>query len=101
MTPEMIRKAELFLSLIPRNQCYNYVSERGGNAVLLEKASFDEFFRKKKFSDGPYEDSFGDNPEDPYNPDRQAFGTLDNGEVVYCETTSGMKKNLKIILNIL
>lgn len=69
----------------PRNQCENYILERKGQAVFLTKEEFDGYVRKKDFSEGPYRDSSGDGYGEPYNPRRQAFGTLNDGRIVFTE----------------
>lgn len=82
------------IPLEPRNSCLTYVSENGGRALLLRKKTFDSLCKQKRFSDGPYSESFGDGQE-PYNPWRQAFGTLDKGVVVYCEVHKDMQRRVE------
>ena len=91
-----VKKAEELedfkLELAPRNQCKIYVEEHGGKATLLERKDFDDHYKNKKFSDGPYKDGFGDGYGEPYNPNRQGFGKLKSGLVVYCETSEVFKE---------
>jgi len=74
----------------PRNQCKNYLLENGWTATLMKKEDFDNLFRSKKFADGPHLEGFGDGYGHPYNPHKQAFGKLDNGKVVFCETSKDL-----------
>jgi hypothetical protein len=57
-----------------------------GANILLSQCEFDRLCKEGKFVDGPYRDTFGDGPYDPYLPHRQAFGRLQDGRNVYCET---------------
>ncbi len=49
---------------------------------------------EKQFVDGPYRDNFGSGHGEPYNPDRQAFGKLKDGRVVYCELSKAMQEKV-------
>jgi hypothetical protein len=69
----------------PRHNCLQFVREHGGVHTQISKSAFDAKAKAKDFEIGPFRDSFGDGPGDPYNPNRQAFGTLKTGEVVWCE----------------
>jgi len=69
----------------PRNQCADYVSRNGGRARLVSVDQFEKWQTMGKFVDGPYKDSFGDGRLEPYNPDRQAFGKLEGGTIIFCE----------------
>jgi hypothetical protein len=89
---------ELRLELSPRNQCRDYVLETNGRAELLEKEEFDSSYRKKMFVEGPFRDSFGDGYGEPYNPNRQAFGRLKNGKVVYCELSKANQEKVRCLL---
>ena len=89
---------KLKLELAPRNQCRNYVQENGGVAELLEKKEFDTHYKKRGFIKGPFKETFGDDYGEPYNPNRQAFGKLKRGNVVYCELSDGNQKKAKILL---
>lgn len=89
---------ELKLDLAPRNQCREYVLENRGTAHLIEKREFDELVRNKQFVEGPFKDAIGDGYGDPYNPNRQAFGTLKDGRVIYCELSHANQKKVKNIL---
>jgi hypothetical protein len=71
----------------PRNQCKRFMADRKATGVPLPKAEFDALARSRSFAVGPYRDSFGDGPGEPYQPDRQAFGELKDGRCVYCELT--------------
>jgi len=83
--------ASLREELAPRNQCERYVIKQGGLATLIPKQDFDEKAIKNEFTDGPFIDTFG-NGNEPYNPNRQAFGKLNSGLVVYCELSNEYKK---------
>ena len=83
------------IELAPRNQCRKYVSENGGEATLITKKEFDKHCKSAEFSDRPYRDNFGDGNGEPYNPNRQAFGKLDSGLVVYCELSDEHQKKTK------
>lgn len=91
----MERLRELKLELSPRHYCRNYVQENGGRAELLEKEVFDSFSKRREFTDGPFKETFGDGYGEPYNPNRQAFGKLKNGNVVYCELSTSSKEKVK------
>ena len=70
----------------PRDHCRGYCTERGCAApALLSRGEFDRLCEDGQFSDGPFKSGFGDGHGEPYNPYRQAFGTLKDGRVVYCE----------------
>lgn len=89
---------ELRLELAPRNQCRNYVLENGGKAELVSKPEFDSFYKNRDFIDGPYKDNFGDSYGDPYNPNRQAFGKLKKGDIIYCELSEAFQEKTKKLL---
>lgn len=73
--------------LMPRNKCLKYMLEnKVKSPVLSTKSSFDYLAGRKRFSDGPFLDDFGGGYGEPYIPFRQAFGTLDDGSMIYCET---------------
>jgi len=78
-------RENLRLELSPRHKCEKYVWERGGKATLVTKEEFDAHLNKENFVEGPFKDDFGDGWNEPYNPNRQAFGTLKTGVIVYCE----------------
>jgi hypothetical protein len=69
----------------PRNQCRKFMADRKAIGTLIPKAEFDSLARSRSFSVGPYRDTFGDGPGDPYQPNRQVFGELKDGRCVYCE----------------
>lgn len=70
----------------PRNRCRQYIKQNWGKEVkFIKKEEFDRHCFNNDFSDGPRKDTFGDGPGEPYNPNRQAFGTLKTGLIVYCE----------------
>ena len=48
----------------------------------ISKEEFDRFAKSKSFSVGPLLDSFGDGEYDPYMPNRQAFGILNDGRKI-------------------
>jgi len=89
---------ELKVELAPRNQCRNYVQENRGKAELLEKEEFDSYYKKKEFIDGPFKKRFGDDYGEPYNPNRQAFGRIKSGIVVYCELSKANQEKVKKLL---
>jgi hypothetical protein len=98
-TEGLERLKDLKLELSPRYQCRNYVRENNGKATLIKKEEFDLFYKNKEFSDGPFKESFGDGYGEPYNPDRQAFGKLKSGLVVYCELSENFKKKTDDLLS--
>jgi hypothetical protein len=69
----------------PRNQCLDFLRHHGAVGIPLPKSEFDALARSGSFAVGPYRDTFGDGPGEPYIPDRQAFGELKDGRCVYCE----------------
>lgn len=89
---------KLKLELSPRNNCKNYVQGNRGMAELLEKEEFDAHYKKKNFIEGPFKETLGDGYGEPYNPDRQAFGKLRKGLVVYCELSDFKQHRVKILL---
>lgn len=93
------RIRELQVTLAPRNQCGHYaLTKARGRATLMTKKEFDDHVGK--FSHGPFKDSFGDNDGDPYNPNRQVFGTLDSGSVAYCELSNANRELTKELLGL-
>ncbi len=89
---------ELKNELAPRNQCRSYVQKKGGKAELLEKEEFDTHYKGGDFMEGPYRETFGDGYGEPYNPNRQAFGKLKKGNIVYCELSEGNQEKTKMLL---
>jgi len=74
--------------LTPRNRCISYIfnnNKKSEDAVLVTKDLFDILYKSKKFSDGPFMETFGDRHGEPYNPFKQAYGTIGNEKIVYCE----------------
>ena len=70
----------------PKHSCKKFMSEHSiNNPERLIKAEFDQLAKSKSFKEGPFSDSFGDGPGEPYNPYRQAFGILNDGRGVFCE----------------
>lgn len=53
------------------------------DATELTKTEFDKLVRTGQFADGPVLSAYGDGYGDPYNPDRQAGGTLKDGRIVW------------------
>lgn len=96
---ENIQRAEMLREIMPRNQCRHYIGAR--EAVLLTKKAFDELYYAGAFAEGegPHKDNFGSGYGEPYNPDRQAFGTLKDGRIVYCEISSKMQEKVKKYLD--
>lgn len=95
---EFEKLKELKIELAPRNQCKLYVQDNGGKAQLIEKQELDSYYHQKEFLDGPNKDSFGDGYGEPYNPNRQAFGKLKTGVIVYCELSEDYCKKTKELL---
>lgn len=87
------------IPLTPRNTCREYFLRKNGKrrTFLLTKGTFDRLAKENSFSDGPYSESFGDSYGQPYNPKRQAFGTLKNGKLVYCELDSSLDKKVSLL----
>ena len=71
----------------PRHQCRTFCNNRTPAPKELSKAEFDAHHDAKTFIYGPFRETFGDGYGECYNPKRQAFGVLKNGDVVYCELT--------------
>ncbi len=97
-TIEFEKLKELKLELAPRNKCRFYIQDNGGKAQLIGKQEFDSHFHQGEFSDGPYRDNFGSGDGEPYNPNRQAFGKLKTGLVVYCELSEEYCKKAQELL---
>lgn len=70
---------------IAKNHCYSYCLKKNTVAIELNIEEFNNFCKTDQFGDGPFKDSFGDGYGEPYNPDRQVFGTLKDGRVVYAD----------------
>lgn len=92
--------ADLKLELAPRNRCRDYVHESDSKAFLIPKSEFDKLYRRKRFVEGPFKDSFGDADMEPYNPNRQAFGKLVSGFVVYCELSEANQEKLEKLITL-
>ncbi|MEK6914235.1 MAG: hypothetical protein AABW83_01150 [Nanoarchaeota archaeon] len=84
--------------LAPRKNCRQYVLENDGKAELLEKEEFNSLCRNKDFIDGPFKESLGDGYGEPYNPNRQVFGRLKDGRIVYCELSDSAQEKVKKLL---
>lgn len=70
----------------PRNNCRWYFEEKGIlSPEKITKDEFDQHYDEERFSDGPYQETFGNGYGEPYNPYRQAYGKLKDGRYVYCE----------------
>ena len=77
----------------PRHQCWSYFLGRGLlPARKISKKEFDKLALAGDFDDGPHRDTFGDGYGEPYYPYRQAFGTLNPGDGVYCELREGWEE---------
>lgn len=50
--------------------------------TTIDIGEFDRLARKREFADGPHVSTFGDGPGEPYNPDREVWGTLKDGRKV-------------------
>jgi hypothetical protein len=83
---------------MPRHQCRGYIESQSGKTFLLTKEEFDSLFREKQFDDGPYKDNFGNGNGEPYNPNRQAFGKLKDGRIVYCELSEVIQEKVQSYL---
>jgi len=57
----------------------------------IGREEFDNLCRAKRFTDGPYVSSFGDDDMHPYLPvrNRQVYGTLDDGRTVWAKGERG------------
>ncbi len=53
--------------------------------VEQTKRAFDSNYNEGNFIVGPFKEQFGNGRDEPYNPDRQAFGILKKGYGVWCE----------------
>lgn len=91
---------DLRLELAPRGQCRSYIINKGGKAILLTREEFDSYYYEKEFVDGPNVDNFGDGPGEPYFPNRQAFGKLKDGRIIYCELSKVYKEKTKTLFDI-
>jgi|SRR3989338_7945715 len=95
---ETFKRVKALEDILPRNRCEDYINMRGGEAILTTKQDFDSLFRNSQFDDGPYKESLGDDCGEPYNPNRQAFGTLNDGRVIYCELNPDKDKEVQSYL---
>ena len=95
---ETLKPVKALEDILPRNQCEHYINMRGGEATLTTKSDFDSLFRNSQFDDGPYKEPFGSDYGEPYNPNRQAFGTLNDGRVFYCELNPDKDKEVQSYL---
>jgi len=96
-----IRVIELLKDLSPRHQCDDYVHGHEKIPFLMSKTEFNEFYRQNRFKDGPYKDTFGDGEMEPYNPNRQAFGRLGDGKVVYCELSEHLQEKTEKLFKLM
>jgi hypothetical protein len=69
----------------PVNHCRVFMMDCGAVGELVPKEEFDRLARTGGFAVGPFRDTFGDGHGEPYNPERQAFGKLNDGRCVYAE----------------
>jgi len=87
----------------PRVNCLAYVLLHGGgeNAVayLVTRERFNDFLENDMFIDGPYVEFFGDIWGDPFNPFKQAYGTLNIDAIVYCELNTFYEQRFFASLN--
>lgn len=86
------RGEKLRLELTPREQCRHYVELNGGKATLVTRQDFDSSFDGSEFMDGPFMDDFGSGHGEPYKPNRQAYGKLKSGLLVYAELSESFQK---------
>ncbi len=94
-------RSELESELAPRGSCKDYIYEKGGNAELITKEEFDDHYNQENFKKRPFEESFGDGPMDPYSPERQAYGQLNSGTVVYCELSKANREKTSQLIELL
>ena len=83
----------IFLKRNPCGHLLQFLSEQEGAMTELlaklewiPKEQFDKMAEAGEFEVGPFKESFGDGYGDPYNPNRQLFGRLNDGRLVYAET---------------
>ena len=68
------------------DSCQEYFLVKGvSSPVEISRNLFDEMCETTSFSDGPFQEAFGDGVGEPYNPRRQGFGILKDGRGVFCE----------------
>lgn len=53
---------------------------------FITKAEFDALANSSQFADGPHVSVFGNGPGEPYNPNRDLWGTLIDGRKVRSKT---------------
>ena len=61
------------------------MDEPAGPSVHLPIAEFDQLARERQFQVGPFIETFGDGPYEPYNPSRRVWGILRDGRKVDSE----------------
>jgi hypothetical protein len=84
----------------PRHTCLSYMVRCDAyNPIVLTRREFNHQFESNNFSDGPWQDCFGRDYGEPLNIFRQAFGKLNDGSYVYCETNGIMDKEIKSFYN--
>ena len=69
----------------PRNSARVYFNIFKGIPLPLPKNQFDNAVRERKFTDGPYFETFDDDPENAHNHKLQAYGTLRDSVLVFTE----------------
>lgn len=75
---------------VPRNGAAKYfLTKKAKNVKYLPKVFFDALAKQGLFEEGPFRDSFGDGPGEPYNPHRQAFGLDKSGVYIFTELSEG------------
>ena len=61
------------------------MNEPPGPSIQLPIAEFDQLARERQFQVGPFIETFGDGPYDPYIPSRRVWGILRDGRKVESE----------------
>lgn len=72
----------------PRYSCLQFIRERCKDikeATAIAVADFDALAKAEEFSEGPFIETFGDGYGEPYNMNRQVFGKLKDGRVIYAD----------------
>ncbi len=69
--------------IFPRKECRKY-QEKYGEAELITRDEFDRHHQFHMFEDGPYKTKEIE--------EKQAYGKLKNGRIVYCELGDKMQE---------
>lgn len=83
----------------PQGHCSGYIAENviegdldKDDCYYIPKEEFDELYKNGEFKEGEvHQDTFGMGYGEPYNPDPQAFGKLEEhpNPIVYCQLRGG------------